>query len=201
MSEEVPKVLRKSAFARFIGRTPQYVTKLRKDGRLVMQDDKRVLVRESLKLMADTRGARDDVAARWAELAGRYVPEAPAETPDAPEAAQEPASTASNRIREEKAQAELRKSKAQADREEMEAAKMRGDLIAREDVEAALRFAGAAIRSQLDVLPDQTAPIVAPVTALDEVHALLQEACRNALEGLGQVFERQRKELLKEATA
>lgn len=88
---------------------------------------------------------------------------------------------------------------ARAEQEEMKASQMRGDLIPREDVEAALRFVGGAIRSELDVLPDQTAPLVAPVTALDEVHAILQDACRNAIEKMGQAIAQQREDLVKGA--
>lgn len=197
MSEvrEIPKRLRKKEFATFIGRAPSYVTKLLKDGRLVM-DGNVVLVPESLKLMEATKGGRDDVSARWAEKAGAEIPVAPAGTGDAGGGE---SSSGTNEVRQARAEAEARKAAAQASQEEMKTAQMRGDLIPREDVEAALRFVGAAIRGALDVLPDQTAPLVAPVTALDEVHAILQDACRNALEGLGQVIARQRDELGKGA--
>lgn len=74
--KEVPKVLRKSKFAAFIGRTPQYVTKLLGEGRLVMTSDgKRVMVVESLELIAQTRGFRDDMSAHWAARAGSLVPD------------------------------------------------------------------------------------------------------------------------------
>jgi hypothetical protein len=200
--KEVPKVLRKSAFAAFIGRTPQYVTKLLKDGRLVMDEaGKRVKVAESLRLMAETRGARDDVAARWTALAGAAIPEASVVAPTPPAGAQagSGASDEVNELRQSRAEAEARKAAAQADQEEMKAAQMRGDLIPREEVEAALTFVGGAIRGALDLLPDQTAPVVAPVSALDEVHAILQDASRNALEAIGQAITRQRAELAKGA--
>jgi hypothetical protein len=195
--QEVPRLLRKAKFAAFIGRTPQYVTKLLNDGRLVMTEDgKRVLVAESLRRMAETRGARDDVAARWAALAGAEIPEPPAAAAVAPQApSAPPAGDEVAELRQSRAEAEARKAAAQADQEEMKAAQMRGDLIPREEVEAALTFVGGAIRSALDLLHDQTAPVVAPVTALDEVHAVLQDAARNTLESIVQAIARQRAEL------
>lgn len=192
--KELPETLGKAEFARFINRGPSYVTALRKEGRLVMDGD-RVKVRESLERMAKTRGARDDVAARWAALAGSEVPEvvqgADRGSP-APSGEQDDGSW-----RESRAQSEARKSKAQAEQEEMKAAQMRGDLIAREDVDAAFRGVGAAARAAIKVLADQLAPVVAPVTDLNEVHALIVEAEDNTLERFGQELKRQQDELAK----
>jgi phage terminase Nu1 subunit (DNA packaging protein) len=194
MSEknEVPQWLRKAEFAAFIGRSPAYVTKLRKEGRLVLREDGVVKVRESLKLMADTAGGRVDVSERWAQLAGNVIPQAQADAASGDDAA--PGGSPSP-LQAAKARKEL----AQAEQEEMKAAQMRGDLIPREEVEAALRFVGGSIRGLLDVLPDQVAPLVAPVTALDEAHAILHDACRNVLEGFSQAISRQRDELAKGA--
>lgn len=186
MSEksEVPQFLRKAAFAAFIGRSPAYVTKLRKDDRLVLRDDGVVNVPESLKRMRDTAGGRLDVSERWAQLAGAEIPQ-----PDGEEAAPAPNSP----LQAAKARKEL----AQAEQEEMKAAQMRGDLIPREDVEAALRFVGGSIRGLLDVLPAKTAPLVAPITSLDDVEATLEDACRNVLEGFAQAINKQREDLAK----
>ena len=64
-------------------------------------------------------------------------------------------------------------------------------LIPREDVDAAMRHLGAAVRSAMDVFPDQTAPLVAPVSNMDEVHSLLSEACRSVLAGIDDALARQ----------
>lgn len=200
MTGEIPKVLGKKEFADLVGCAPSYVTKLRKEGRLVLTPNGRgVRVAESLKLMAETRGGRDDVTAKWAELAGRVIPEPAAEASATAETPAAGDDGAPGSVRLARAEAEARKAAAQAEQEEMKTAQMRGDLIPRDDVEACLRFVGAAIRGQLDVLPDQTAPLVAPINALDEVHAALQDACRNALEAIGQVIGRQREDLGKAA--
>lgn len=203
MVDVTPDLMGKADFARFISRSPSYVTALLKEGRLVMEGAGRgakVRVAESLKKIAATRGARDDVAARWAEMAGSEVPEA-AGAPKAPPAPSGEAGAADlvADLREERARAELRRTRALADQEEMAAAKMRGELIAREDVDAFCKAIGAAFRAALDVLPDQVAPIVAPVTALDECHAILTDARNNALERLGQEIARRRDELEKGA--
>jgi hypothetical protein len=64
---------------------------------------------------------------------------------------------------------------------EMEVAQKRGELIPKADVDMALRSFAASVRARLDVLPDQLAPLVSPVTDLDEIHALLAEHCRGIL--------------------
>ena len=51
------------------------------------------------------------------------------------------------------------------------------------------------MRSLLDVLPDQTAPLVAPVTDPDECHALLIDACRDVLTRLGEAVSREKARL------
>jgi len=184
---ETPKLMRKAEFAAHIGRSPAYVTALRKKGRLVLREDGVVLVPESLKLMADTAGGRVDMAEKWAQLAGKAIPHAEPGSdgvPDAPSASPLQA-------------AKARKELAQAEQEEMKAAQMRGDLIPREVVDAVLAFVGGAIRAEWDLLPDQVAPLVAPIASMDECHAILQDHGRNALERFGQVVERQRAELAK----
>lgn len=200
---ESPDLLSKSAFARFINRKPSYVTSLLREGRLVMEGAGRgakVRVKESLAKMAATRGARDDVAARWAEMAGSEVPEA-AGAPETPPAASGGAVVADlvADLREERARAELRRAKAVADQEEMAAAKMRGELVAWQDVVAAMSRTGAAIRAASAVMPDQVAPLVAPVNSMDECHAILTDARNNLLERFDQEMQRQQEDLAKGA--
>jgi hypothetical protein len=159
MSEktEIPAELRKSEFALFIGRAPSYVTKLLNEGKVVMtQDGRRVKVAESLRLIEQGRAH-----ASWSTKPP--IPQAPAGQ-EAPPATEPPPASGDAQLRQSRAEAEARKAAAQADQEEMKASQMRGDLIPREEVEAALGFVGGAIRGALDLLPDQTAPIVAPIT-------------------------------------
>lgn len=191
----------KKEFAAHIKRSPSYVTSLLKAGRLVMVGSgvhAKVKVAESLELIANTQGARDDVAARHAEERGAETPVA---QPVGENAQNGPPGEPAVSTRERRAEEELRRTRALADQEEMTAAKMRGDLIAREDVDAAMKFVGATLRSLLEVMPDQIAPIVAPLTALDEVHAALQDHCRDVQERFGAAIARQKDEISKGAKA
>ena len=63
----------------------------------------------------------------------------------------------------------------------MDVKQKRGELIPKADVDLALRSFAASVRARLDVLPDQLAPLLAPVADLDEVHALLAEHSRSIL--------------------
>lgn len=56
--------LTKSAYAKKHGWSPAYVTKLIAQGRVVLDDKKRVLVAESDAKIKETAGARSDVSAR-----------------------------------------------------------------------------------------------------------------------------------------
>lgn len=184
-------------YAEHRGCAPSYVTALGKQGRLVLDAQGRVLVAETDALIANTGGDRPDVAARHAT--GRTQTAAKAQTEAghgvdmaAPEKSPKSAQGVTG---ERMADARVRKEAAQADQEEMKAAQMAGALVAREDVDAAMKFIGAAVRGILDVLPDQTAPLVAPTTSMEEVHALLTDATRNALHDLWRVIERQQDQL------
>lgn len=192
---EQPELLGKADFARLVlKRSPSYVTALLQDGRLVIEGEgkhAKVRVAESLARIAATRGGRDDVAARHAANAGSEIPEAQPSPENAPTAAGEVAVT----LRERRAEADLRRTTALAQQEEMVAAKMRGDLVAREDVDTAMKIVGTSVRGLLDVLPDQLAPVLAPVSDLDEIHAILVDHCRNVLERLGQSIHAQREQL------
>jgi hypothetical protein len=181
-----------TAFAAHIGRSRQYVGKLKLAGRLALTRDGRIKVKESLELIEATKGARDDVAERNA-----------AERGATPAAGSRRRMAAGDEIHAEtlkeaarlKALAESRRVQAVADREEMERDRLAGNLIPREEVDAAFRFIGAQVRALADVYPDQTAPLVAPVADLHEVHAILADTRRNELVALGEAIEKQRSAL------
>jgi hypothetical protein len=176
------------------------VTRLKQAGRLVMQGS-RVDVAASLARIEETGGMRFDVAERHA--ANRTQPQAQrdgqktAAAPPAgvgegegqgsvPNTAPVPDAVTGER----RSDAQARKEAALADKAEMEVQQMRGNLIPREDVDAALRAFGASVRAKLDVLPDQIAPLVAPVTDMDEVHALLAEHARGILSAVADEMSR-----------
>ena len=196
----IPAILTKSEFADYLGLVPSYITALVKAGRIVLDGEgrsARVNVAESLALIESTHGGRFDVARRHAAARRRAPSEALAST--SPKATKENAAKRNSESPESEklVDAKTRKESAQADQEEMKAAQMAGNLIARDDVEAAMKFIGAAVRAAMEVFPDQNAPVLCAVTDLNETHALLTEACRNVLLDIGAAVERQWEQLTK----
>lgn len=210
------ELLSKAAFARLIGRDKSWVTRAAQQGRIVLEGQgrlARVRVQESKTLLEASAGNRDDVAQRHAENrnaiaanpgagAANGAPDnpSPPDSPDRPpEAAKDGSDPQIVEARRAKVIAESRRAQAAADREEMERDKLAGDLIAREDVDAAMKFIGASVFSLLDVFADQTAPIVAPIGTIEGCHAALTEACRNTLVKLGEAIEQQKAALQRKA--
>ena len=195
---ETPATLGKKHFADFLGVAPSYVTALVKAGRVVLDGEGRaaqIRVAETLAMLEATTGGRFDVARRHAAARiGRDKNGAGISQPrSTPENA---AKRDADDPRDERlVDAKTRKESAQADQEEMKAAQMAGNLISREDVDAAMRFLGAAVRAAMDVFPDQTAPILCAVSDLNDTHALLTESCRNVLVDIGAAIERQQEQL------
>lgn len=191
---DIPATLTKGEFAQYLGLVPSYITALIKAGRVVLDGEgraARVKVAESVAMIESTQAGRFDVARRHA-AARRQSPNAGADMAmlrSAPGSA--PKRDAENHDSEKLVDAKTRKESAQADQEEMKAAQMAGNLIAREDVDAAMKFIGASVRAAMDVFPDQTAPVLSAVTDLGETHALLTEACRNVLHDIGVAIEQQ----------
>ena len=200
----------KRAFATRLGRSTSYITKLAHDGRLVLDGsgrNSRVKIAESLKLMEQTGGSRPDVAARFAqERANRAKTQdgeyagiggakqiysgaivQPAEVPDDPD------EDAGNNYQAHRAL----KEKYAALTAKASYETMIGNLIPREDVDAAMRFVGAAVRSAMDVFPDQQAPVLCAIADIHEVRAVLADACRNVLLDVGQAIERQKTATIK----
>lgn len=154
-------------------------------GRLVLFGDGSIDEAASRERIAATSGHRADVAARHAEKRGASILDHQPGQENAPEAAKRAGA-------ESRADAQARKESAAADLLEIELATKRGEVIARDDVDAALRTIGATVRGLLDVLPDQAAPLVAPTTDLDECHQLLTDACRDVLHRLGEAVAREK---------
>jgi len=190
--------MKKGDFARFLGLAPSYITALCKAGRVVLEGEGRgalVKVGETVALIEATQAGRFDVARRHAAARRRGANEGAADT-QVRSTPKNPAERDSESHDPERlVDAKTRKESAQADQEEMKAAQMAGNLIAREDVDAAMKFLGASVRAAMDVFPDQTAPVLCAVTDLNETHALLTEACRNVLHDIGVAIERQQGQL------
>ena len=125
------------------------VTRLKQAGRLVMQGS-RVDVAASLARIEETGGMRFDVAERHAanrtQHSAQQEPQKTAAEPSAGVGATEGQGAALNAppaldavAGERRSDAQARKEAALADKAEMEVQQMRGNLIPREDVDAALR--------------------------------------------------------------
>jgi len=191
-------LITQAEFARRMGWNRSSVNRGAKTGRIVLVG-KLVDLEASEAQLRATGGERPDVAERFAsERAASAASPASAsasgsssassslgagDTPSKPEAEDRVGNSyqAARAVKEKYGAL-----KAKADYEQQIA-----HLIPREDVDAALRFLGAALRSAMDVFPDQTAPVVAPVTDLNEIHSLLSEACRNVLANIDDAIARQ----------
>lgn len=173
-------------FARRMGVARSTVSRTwRAAGRLVLFEDGTIDEAASRERIVATSGHRADVAARHAAKRAGGIPEL--------QPAPENAPAGRNRAgAESRADAQARRESAAADLLEIELATKRGAVLAREEVDAAMRAIGATVRSLLDVLPDQTAPLVAPVSDLDECHQLLSDACRDVLNRLGESVAREK---------
>lgn len=198
MSDATPATMKKGDFAKYLGIAPSYVTALVNAGRVVTDGEGRgalIRVAESVALIEATQAGRFDVARRHAAARRRGAFDVQGEA--TPRSTPENAAKGDSESRdpERLVDAKTRKESAQADQEEMKAAQMAGNLIAREDVDAAMKFLGASVRAAMDVFPDQTAPVLCAVTDLNETHALLTEACRNVLHDIGVAIERQQGQL------
>lgn len=182
----------KAEFARIIGRDRAWVTRMAQEGRLAMEGEgpkARVKVAESRALIDQTRGTRDDVADRHAEnrsYQGFHGNERP--EPD----------ESMERARKVKAVSEARRVAALADTEEMNRDKLAGNLIAREDVDAAMRFVGSTFRGLTDVMPDQLAPVLAPGMSVDDAHAALADAVRDLQQRFAEAVTKQSETMARE---
>lgn len=188
-----PATLGKTDFADLLGIAPSTVTVMLRKGLVVADGGNRydeIRVRESLRNISVGATVRAKLKRTAIALLRDF--DAPVEQDITEEKQIDLAPPESVFVASEAQTAAMaRKISAQADQEEMKAAQMAGNLIAREDVDAAMRFLGAAVRAAMDVFPDQTAPVVCAVTDLNETHALLTDACRNVLADIGAAIERQ----------
>jgi hypothetical protein len=188
MQTAKPHALTQAEFARLQGWNRSTVTRLKQAGRLVLDGHGHVDVAASLDRIRETGGMRFDVAERHAAQRDGNGPEkigaggTAGQGGGADKGAGSIAAPAPDgALGERRSDAQARKESALADMAEMDVKQKRGELIPKSDVDLALRSFAASVRARLDVLPDQLAPLVSPVTDLDEIHALLAEHCRSIL--------------------
>lgn len=178
MSGEV-QFLSRSEFAAAQGWSPSYVTKLGKQGRLILDEDgRRIDVSATLALLRRTEDPGKD-AVKQHHAAGRAEKhvgthtrhDAPGEDVTGPAAADP--KYWENKARREGALAELA---------ELELAKRRGELVDRARVESAAFAIGRMLRDAVLGLPTQLAPALVSMTDAFEVETKLRAALRQVFE-------------------
>ena len=172
----VGALLTRAEFARANGYSKSSVTRFQQAGRLVMVGDLVDPV-ASLKRIADTSDpARDDVVRRHAE--GRA------------DRASSPTQGASGATAGAYHSARAVKEKYAALSAKLEYEKAAGDLIAKSDVDTSLQSFATSVRVRIELMPDQLAPILAPISDIDEIHALLSAHVREILTAVAMDMER-----------
>jgi len=173
----MPELITQSEFAQRQGWWPSYVTKLKQADRLVLVDGK-VNVEASLKRIKETEDPnRDDVRARHA-ASRRNGADGPA-MPEDHEAKK--VSRGFNAARAEKEHYLAQTAKLEYER-------AIGQVVDTATVRNAGAQAGAALRAVLENLPDQLAPLLAPITDEDEVRRLLDDHIELVLTQLADKF-------------
>lgn len=181
----------KADFARrmesHLGRTVNRstVTRWADSGRIVMDGD-RVNVEASIAQLGGTQGGRQDVTDRHAQEAAEKSATG-RNTPDTPPPTDDPSMDKARRVR---AVAEARIKHAEAEIREMERDRAAGKLIDKDVVDFVLNDFGATLRSTMENFAGRMAPVVFPLTTLEETHAALNEAAERVLEEISDAMKR-----------
>lgn len=156
-----------SEFAAIINRVPSYVTKLKQSGRLVLDERGKVRVEESKARILETESGQHERGREYQRgQRGEQEPqEGEGEDPEADATKRNTRAFHDNRI-----------AAANADMRELEAAKAKGELVDRADVDFVLNDYGATVRGLLQRLADRLSPQVYPLKTLEETHAAIVEA-------------------------
>lgn len=170
----------RAEFARSQGWSRSYVTRLDKDGRLVLdQTGKRVLVAETLARIEETADpSKVGVAARHA-TARHATPTKEAEEPATPATRAGSAYQAARALRE----------RFEALRAKLEYERLAGRSCDITDVQRAGAFAGAQLRSTLEALPVRLAHELASISDPDRIEALLTECFEQVLRDISAILE------------
>jgi hypothetical protein len=175
-----------SAFARRIGRAKSWITQLKEAGRLVMDNESGLVeVEASIARIAETENpARAGVAERHAEQRQRQ--EATAGHAATPGNAPPPM----EKIGQQYKYWQAVKMKADAEQAQMDRDRKANDLVPRDAANFAMDDLSAGVRGRLENIPDRWAPVLAPLSTLDELRAALIEMVEDELRALA---EQQRK--------
>lgn len=188
MSEPQVAVAGLREFASLAGFKPSYITQLKKDGRLVMTEDGKVQVAESLARIEETKSPeKAAVAARHAAARQAAAQEAThdPQAPPAPAAPQDDPRVgnsyqAARAVREKYLAMEAKRAYEHAI----------GKLLEAAHVEAALADAVTTLRTQLEGLPDILASDLAAEPDEARCRALITDAVEQQLHELARQFQR-----------
>jgi hypothetical protein len=174
-----------SAFARRIGRAKSWITQLKEAGRLVMDNESGLVeVEASIARIAETENpARSGVAERHAEHRQRQdTPHGNTSTPGTPPPME--------KIGQQYKYWQAVKMKADAEQAQMDRDRKANDLVPRDAANFAMDDLSAGVRGRLENIPDRWAPVLAPLSTLDELRAALIEMVEDELRAMA---EQQRK--------
>jgi len=177
-----------SAFARRIGRAKSWITQLKEAGRLVMDNERGLVdVEASIARIRETENpARAGVAERHAEERKRE--DAPAVNASQPGSPTPPPPM--EKIGQQYKYWQAVKMKADAEQAQMDRDRKANDLVPRDAANFAMDDLSAGVRGRLENIPDRWAPVLAPLSTLDELRAALIEMVEDELRALA---EQQRK--------
>lgn len=166
-------------FARTLGVARSYVTALKQAGRLVLTDDQKINVDASIVKIKETADPnRDDVVTRWAATRQSTVNAGNEKEIQRPRNAR---NKDTGKSASTFADARARNEAARADIAEMERDKLRGSLVERTAVEAAVEDVMTIVRQSIEQQPHRVAPLLVGQD-LDAIRATLKQE-NNAMLG------------------
>jgi hypothetical protein len=180
MSRALPETASLREFAGYVPCKPSWVTELKRAGRLVLTEDgKRVRVAESLRRIEDTKDpSKAAVAARHAASRAASAPLPPdgGEGADGGDGADvQPQSSEFQRSRAER-------EKWAAKSAQLEYERSTSKLLDAQEVETAAAGAATVLRTSLEAIPAELAPLLAPITDETRVRTMLTDRIEHALQ-------------------
>lgn len=178
-------------FAARLGVSRSYITQLKQADRLVMTAAGLVDVEAS---MARIKATEDPSKARKAPPATPGQENAP-RAPISPPKSEMDGMTGLEKVGGAFKLWQARKMKADAEMAEMEKARMARELVPRDAAEFAMDDLAAGVRSRLENLPARWAPVLAPMSELNQIQATLTELVENELRAMANQQAKRAKEL------
>lgn len=177
------RLVNQSKFAEIIGVDRSYVTKLKKQDRLVV-DDGLIDVDASVQRIKDTADPnRGDVVTRWKKERGDQAPEVSAEPTELPPELAEDDSPEEHSYQ----RARAKKEHFLAERARVDYLRDIGELVPIADMRAAVADVVTAFRQTLEQLPHRTGPELIGKD-LDGIRATLKQDIRAALSDMEREF-------------